>query len=101
MTQLLSLNLDHTKITNIDFVKGMTNLRSLYVSYTDVADFTPVIGLNNLKILYFNYSKVTSLKFLYDCRSLSVIGYAGCDCQPESGMFWQLQNLQIKQDKLS
>lgn len=101
MTQLLSLNLDHTKITNIDFVKGMTNLRSLYVSYTDVADLTPVIGLNNLKILYFNYTKVTSLKFLYDCRSLSVIGYAGCDCQPESGMFWQLQNLQIKQDKLS
>lgn len=98
MTQLLSLNLDHTSITNIDFVKGMSKLRSLYVSYTDVADLTPVIGLNSLKILYFNYTKVTSLKFLYDCPSLSVIGYVGCDCQPESGMFWQLQNLQIKQD---
>ena len=101
MTQLLSLNLDHTKITNIDFVNGLTNLRSLYVSYTDTADLTPVIGLNHLKILYFNYTKVTSLKFLYDCRSLSVIGYVGCDCQPESGMFWQLKNLQIKQDKYS
>ncbi|MBE6047861.1 MAG: mannanase [Clostridium sp.] len=96
MTQLLSLNLDHTKISNIDFVKGMANLRNLYVSYTDVADLTPVIGLTHLKILYFNYTKVTSLKFLYDCRSINVIGYTGCDCQPDSGMFWQLKNIQVK-----
>lgn len=71
------LNLSHTGINTIKFLKKFTSLEILDISATPVSDLSPLAGLKNLRVLTSNSITArdfSPLKTLIKLESLSLVG---------------------------
>jgi hypothetical protein len=61
LTNLHSLDLHDTQITDLSHIADLTNLQWLYLSNTQVTDLSHVAGLTNLQLLALDNTQVTDL----------------------------------------
>lgn len=61
ITGLRELKLDHTDVSSLDILAGMTRLRRLEMNETKVHDLSALAALTNLQYLYFNKTEVSEL----------------------------------------
>lgn len=67
------LYIEHSKIEDITFVKGLVNLEDLNVSYNRISDLSPLDQIGNLRHLNISSNRISSLEPLRHMRYLKTI----------------------------
>ena len=70
LTNLQRLDLDNTQVTDLSHIAGLTNLQTPALDTTQVTDLSHVAGLTNLTWLNLGNTQVTDLRFLLDLSRL-------------------------------
>jgi internalin A len=70
LSQLQSLNLSFTQVSDLSPLQDLNNLQSLYLFDTQVSDLSPLQALTNLQSLNLSDTKVSDLSPLQDLNNL-------------------------------
>ncbi|MGB3687764.1 MAG: leucine-rich repeat domain-containing protein [Jannaschia helgolandensis] len=70
LTNLQRLSLGNTQVTDLSHIADLTNLHLLDLDNTQVADLSPIAGLTNLQLLSLNNTQVTDLSPIADLTNL-------------------------------
>lgn len=97
-TEMVAVDLGHTKLTDCSFLERMPHVRFLILADTPLADITPVSNLKELVYLELFRCPITDFSPLLGCTALQDlnIGMIHADPQPLSQMTW-LHNLSWNQ----
>ncbi|WML88599.1 leucine-rich repeat domain-containing protein [Thiothrix subterranea] len=71
LTQLTNLNLGFNTITNISALAGMTQLQTLNLSFNTISDISALTGMNNLQALYLDANNLTTISALANKPALT------------------------------
>ncbi|NER93887.1 MAG: NACHT domain-containing protein [Symploca sp. SIO1B1] len=73
LTQLKALDLSQTQVTDISPLKDLTQLKLLDLSQTQVTDISPLKDLTQLKLLNLSQTQVTDISPLKDLTQLKLL----------------------------
>jgi len=74
LKKLESIEIQNSKITNLDALEGLTNLHTLFIpGNRELSDITGLKGLENLEALWLGESKVGDLSPLKDLKKIKVL----------------------------
>jgi len=71
--QVIGLNLDGFKLTQIDFLKSFPNLKQLYLINNQISDISVLKYLPNLKVIFLSANKISDINVLKDLPNLTEI----------------------------
>ncbi len=71
LTQLTNLNLGFNNITNISALAGMTQLQTLNLSFNTISDISALAGMNSLQALYLDANNLTTISALANKPALT------------------------------
>gem|GEM_PF-1882146 len=89
LTNLTSLSVSGSSVSNLTFLTNLTQLTFLNVYNTSVTDFGPLSALTNLTSLYLTGTSVSNVVFLQPLTQLKYLGVTGArvaDISPLAGL---------------
>ena len=91
---MISIDLGHMAISNIDWVEYMPNLQYLVLAHTQLQRIEPIRTCKNLKFLELDWSPIRDYSPLVECTALEDLnlGETYADFTPVAQMTW-LKNL--------
>lgn len=91
---MVSIDLGHMAISNIDWVENMPNLQYLVLAHTQLKYIEPIRSCKKLKFLELDWSPIRDYSPLLDCTALEDLnlGETYADFTPVGQMTW-LKNL--------
>ncbi|KMW58014.1 Leucine-rich repeat containing protein [Candidatus Rhodobacter oscarellae] len=97
LTNLQSLDLDYTQVTDLTPIAGLDKLQILQILSTQVTDLTPIAGLGQLQRLELNSTQVSDLTPIVGLDKLQSLDFRNTqvtDLTPIAGL-GQLQTLDL------
>ena len=86
LTQLTTLNLSFSSLSNVSFLSGMTQLRILYLGNNNLADISALSELTQLRALYLQSNGITDVSPLARLTQLTSLSLRGNSIVDVSGL---------------